>query len=302
MEGLTTLVLPTLSHFGIPEGLKSASESGSGRSVFGRRRSLTLPTERFSKPPTDLRYAFTSTSLCICYSYYVTHFRSTKLLFHPVSFLKCRATIYALMYNKWMDRFILTCIIISTVSMAFNGQEAQNNVDTSHTLFVLEWVVTVVFIIEAFFRIISLEGFVYYWKDPWNKLDFTIVILGLVTELPFMTGGVSFSAFRAFRALRALRTMKYAQGLRQIVDTFIETFRGIVNVLFVYSYFVFLFATLGIDLFQSTIFSQCVVPKHPNTSLLDAPYSTGNYTIAKPAIYCKFLFENIFFKRIYESK
>ena len=60
------------------------------------------------------------------------------------------------------------------------------------------------------------------WNDPWNRLDFSIVVLGLVTELPFVSG-VNFSAFRAFRALRALRTMKYAQGLRQIVDTFIET-------------------------------------------------------------------------------
>ena len=80
-----------------------------------------------------------------------------------------------------------------------------------------------------------------------------------MTELPFISG-VNFSAFRAFRALRALRTMKHAQGLRQIVDTFIETFRGVINVLFVYLYFVFLFATLGIDLFQGTLQSKCVVP------------------------------------------
>ena len=112
--------------------------------------------------------------------------------------------------------------------------------------------------------------------------------MGLVTELPFVSG-VNFSAFRAFRALRALRTMKYAQGLRQIVDTFVETFRGVINVLFVYSYFVFLFATLGIDLFQGTIISQCVVADtstHPHLTLMDAPFGDGNYTIATPVIYC----------------
>ena len=188
MDGLTKLVLPTLTQFGLPEGLRNQSNSQQNQ-----RRKLQLPTERYSKPSSNFR-----------------------------------SIVYNFMYNKWMDRFILTCIIISTVSMAFNGQVAMHDPVTSHTLFILEWVVAIIFIIEAGLRIIALEGFVYYWKDPWNRLDFTIVVLGLVTELPFIEG-VKFSAFRAFRALRALRTMKYAQGLRQIVETFIETFRGVVN-------------------------------------------------------------------------
>lgn len=135
MEGLTTLVLPTLSRFGIPEGLRAQQEGSSSVNSRKRRQSLISPTERFSKPPGDLR-----------------------------------AKLYSLMYNKWMDRFILTCIIISTVSMAFNGQTALHDANTSRTLLILEWVVAVIFIFEAFFRIIALEGFVYYWKDPWNRL------------------------------------------------------------------------------------------------------------------------------------
>lgn len=253
MDGLTALVLPTLTQFGLPVGIRAKENSMNTQrslSVFGRRRSITLPTERFSKPPNDMR-----------------------------------AVVFAIMYNKWMDRFILTCIIISTVSMAFNGQSARSDVKISATLFVLEWIVAIIFILEAAARIIALEGFVYYWNDPWNRLDFSIVVLGLVTELPFVSG-VNFSAFRAFRALRALRTMKYAQGLRQIVDTFIETFRGVINVLFVYLYFVFLFATLGIDLFQGTLQSKCVVPTQKDLFLSDAPFGVGNFTVATPSIYC----------------
>jgi hypothetical protein len=253
MDGLTTVVLPTLTQFGLPEGLRSKEDSMNNQrsvGVFGRRRSVTPPTARFSKPPNNMR-----------------------------------AVVFAIMYNEWMDRFILTCIVVSTVSMAFNGQTALNDAQTSATLSALEWVVAVIFILEATARIIALEGFVYYWNDPWNRLDFSIVVLGLVTELPFISG-VNFSAFRAFRALRALRTMKYAQGLRQIVDTFIETFRGVINVLFVYWYFVFLFATLAIDLFQGTLQSKCVVPALESLNLSDAPFGPGNFTVATPAIYC----------------
>jgi len=146
MDGLTRLVLPTLTKFGLPEGLRNENMSrrnSSSSSMFGNKNVKLKPTERYSKPPADLR-----------------------------------ATVHKLMYNKWMDRFILTCIIISTVAMAFNGQAAKSNPSMSSTLFILEWVVAIIFILEAIARIIALEGFVYYWKDPWNRLDFTIVVLG----------------------------------------------------------------------------------------------------------------------------
>jgi hypothetical protein len=210
-----------------------------------------LPTARFSKPPKDLT-----------------------------------AKVYSLMYNKWMDRFILTCILLSTVSMAFNGIAASQDPVTSNTIFVFEWVVAVIFIIEAACRIVALEGFAYYWKDHWNRLDFSIVVIGLLTELPFLPNLSAFRAFRALRAARVLRSMKYAAGLRQIVDTFVETFRGVVNVLFVYTYFIFLFATLGIDVFQGVLSSKCVVPSNSNLTLHDAPFPPGHYTVATPVIYC----------------
>ena len=251
MEGLTTLVLPTLSRFGIPEGLKT--DGGVKDSPARRRKKFTatLPTARFSKPPKDLT-----------------------------------AKVYSLMYNKWMDRFILTCILLSTVSMAFNGIAASQDPVTSNTIFVFEWVVAVIFIIEAACRIVALEGFAYYWKDHWNRLDFSIVVIGLLTELPFLPNLSAFRAFRALRAARVLRSMKYAAGLRQIVDTFVETFRGVVNVLFVYTYFIFLFATLGIDVFQGVLSSKCVVPSNSNLTLHDAPFPPGHYTVATPVMYC----------------
>ncbi len=219
MTGLTTLVLPSLTAFGLPEGMRRQESQAKST----RRKGVVSATERFSAPPSDIR-----------------------------------ATVYKLMYNPWMDKFILSCIVISTITMAMNGISAQENDQMVSSLFIIEWIVSSVFILEAGLRMVAMEGFLPYWKDPWNRLDFIIVVLGIITELPFVAN-LKFSAFRAFRALRALRTMKYAHGLRQIVDTFIETYRGVVNVLFVYGYFVFLFSALGVDLFQKRLSGRCMV-------------------------------------------
>jgi hypothetical protein len=219
MTGLTTLVLPSLTAFGLPEGIRREDS----QSKSSRRKGDVSPAERFSAPPSDIR-----------------------------------ANVYKLMYNPWMDKFILSCIVISTITMAMNGISAQYDEQMVASLSTIEWIVSVVFILEAGLRMVAVEGFLPYWKDPWNRLDFIIVVLGIMTELPFVAN-LKFSAFRAFRALRALRTMKYAQGLRHIVDTFIETYRGVVNVLFVYGYFVFLFSALGVDLFQNGLSGRCMV-------------------------------------------
>jgi hypothetical protein len=193
--------------------------------------------------------------------------------------------VYLFMYNKYMDRFILFCIVTSVLIMAYSGKGADKNALV--ILGVVEYVVAVIFTIEALLRIWALEGIMPYLKNPWNVLDFTIVCLGWITELPFITG-VNFSAFRAFRALRALRTMKYLSGLREVVDTFIATLEGIVLAFFVYMYFCWLFAIFALDVFGNAMNYRCVVPKinsMPNQTYYESrPFK--NFNLAVPAMYC----------------
>ena len=192
--------------------------------------------------------------------------------------------IHAFMYNKYMDRFILSCIIFSVLTMAYSGKGADK--DALMVLGVLEYVIAVIFTLESALRIIALEGLSPYLSNPWNALDFIIVCLGWFTELPFISG-VNFSAFRAFRALRALRTMQYLQGLREVVDTFIGTLEGILQALFVYLYFCWLFAVFGLDVFADAMQFRCVVPQGlgnlPDLSL-ERPFL--NFSFGVPATYC----------------
>lgn len=62
-----------------------------------------------------------------------------------------------------------------------------------------------------------------YLRDPWNILDFVIVVSGYATffisSSSSDTGGSStnISALRSFRVLRPLRTISGVEGLRVIV-------------------------------------------------------------------------------------
>jgi len=51
-----------------------------------------------------------------------------------------------------------------------------------------------------------------YFRDPWNWLDFFIVIEGLVSSL-FQSTGVNLQGIRMLRVLRPLRTITHLEGV-----------------------------------------------------------------------------------------
>ena len=68
----------------------------------------------------------------------------------------------------------------------------------------------VIFVLEAIFKIIAL-GFVFgkraYLKNSWNVLDFTIVVLSVISEIIEHYTTLNIAFIRAFRALRILRAI-----------------------------------------------------------------------------------------------
>lgn len=71
----------------------------------------------------------------------------------------------------------------------------------------LEFLFACVFTLEAFIKIIAY-GFILeqgcYLRDPWNWLDFIVVITALLNFLPGMQNISGLRTFRIFRPLRSL--------------------------------------------------------------------------------------------------
>ena len=108
-------------------------------------------------------------------------------------------------------------------------------------------------------------GFVPYLRDPWNILDFVVVLVGWVSsDYPFLgldggegsgllgtsvgsVGGLR--TLRTFRALRPLRTIQRMPGMRLVVMVLFECAPVFINICFIVFFFFTVFAIMGVQFF-----------------------------------------------------
>ena len=119
---------------------------------------------------------------------------------------------------------------------------------------ILELPFLILFTMEMFTKIIALGfrgGKNTYVKDPWNKLDLLVVVvgwLGLVLDavdpnlLPINLG-----VLRAFRILRPLRSIARLPGLRRVIQSLIKSIPYLVDLIILVSFCLLIFSILGMQ-------------------------------------------------------
>ncbi len=87
------------------------------------------------------------------------------------------------MNNMKFEYFIMLMIVVSGVQLAMDTPLNDPESSTYNTLVILDRCITVVFTLEAIFRIIMvgflLNGKHSYLRNPWNIVDFIIVIFSV---------------------------------------------------------------------------------------------------------------------------
>lgn len=107
--------------------------------------------------------------------------------------------------GKLFDLVLIFVILISITVVIFDSVPGLS--DYTHSiLYNIEWVITIVFTIEYFLRIISV-------KRPFSYIFSFYGIIDLLATLPsymalFITGGSSLLVFRALRLIRIFRILK----------------------------------------------------------------------------------------------
>ncbi|KAF5889815.1 sodium channel protein type 4 subunit alpha, partial [Clarias magur] len=94
-----------------------------------------------------------------------------------------------------------------------------------------------------------------FLKDPWNWLDFIVIVMAYVTEFVDL-GNVS--ALRTFRVLRALKTISVIPGLKTIVGALIQSVRKLADVMILTVFCLSVFALIGLQLFMGLLRQKCV--------------------------------------------
>jgi voltage-dependent calcium channel L type alpha-1D len=116
-----------------------------------------------------------------------------------------------------------------------------------------------IFAMEATLKIIAYGFFfnrnVAYLKNGWNVIDFSVVIISLISI------GISgdrlkiIKIFRLFRVLRPLRVISRNKGLRIGIQALFMAVPNIINVIIVSLLFYIIFGIIGVNYFKGSFYS-----------------------------------------------
>jgi len=183
--------------------------------------------------------------------------------------------------NNWFDMFILFCIVANSLVMAMTdysnvegmmGKTGDNRYEPStdgsgRNKFVemCEYPFNIIFIIECVVKVIGLgfwgkKGSSGYIRDPWNKLDFVVVLISILGMLP---GLPNLSVLRTFRVLRPLRTLAKSPGLRKIIGAVIDSIPDLANVIILLTFVLLIFAIAGLVFWNGILHARCRITPFP---------------------------------------
>ncbi|XP_069809533.1 sodium channel protein type 4 subunit alpha isoform X1 [Dendropsophus ebraccatus] len=109
-------------------------------------------------------------------------------------------------------------------------------------------------LIKIFARGFCIDSFTFL-RDPWNWLDFCVIVMAYTTEFVDL-GNVS--ALRTFRVLRALKTITVIPGLKTIVGALIQSVKKLSDVMILTLFCLAVFALIGLQLFMGNLRQKCV--------------------------------------------
>uniref|UniRef100_A0A8C0YRY1 Sodium channel protein n=1 Tax=Cyprinus carpio carpio TaxID=630221 RepID=A0A8C0YRY1_CYPCA len=132
-------------------------------------------------------------------------------------------------------------------------------------LYSCRYTFTGIYTFESLIKILArgfcIEPFTFL-RDPWNWLDFSVIVMAYVTEFVDL-GNVS--ALRTFRVLRALKTISVIPGLKTIVSALIQSVKKLADVMILSVFCLSVFALIGLQLFMGILRQKCVrSPAHYN--------------------------------------
>ncbi|XP_053170797.1 sodium channel, voltage-gated, type I like, alpha b isoform X8 [Scomber japonicus] len=178
--------------------------------------------------------------------------------FNPLRRVAIRVLVHS-MFSMLIMFTILTNCAFMTLS---NPPEWAKNV---------EYTFTGIYTFESLIKILA-RGFCVgkftFLRDPWNWLDFSVILMAYVTEFVDL-GNVS--ALRTFRVLRALKTISVIPGLKTIVGALIQSVKKLSDVMILTVFCLSVFALIGLQLFMGNLRQKCVrVPPNGSVSVNDS--------------------------------
>ncbi|NWZ83319.1 SCN5A protein, partial [Poecile atricapillus] len=122
----------------------------------------------------------------------------------------------------------------------------------------LRFTFTGIYTFESLIKILAtgfcLNEFTFL-RDPWNWLDFTVIVMAYVGAFSDLG---SVSVLRTFRVLRALKTISVVPGLKIIVGALIQSVKKLADVMILTVFCLSVFALIGLQIFKGNLRQKCI--------------------------------------------
>ena len=138
---------------------------------------------------------------------------------------KIRKVALMIISNPLFDRFILTIIMVNCVFMIMSDYEHVDNMNNlssdgsirNEVILSSEIYFTAIFTCEFLLKwaALNIYGPNSYFYDPWNWLDFIVVVTSLIALAPNIP---SIKVLRTFRVLRPLKSLRSLPAVADIVE------------------------------------------------------------------------------------
>ncbi|GCC32373.1 hypothetical protein chiPu_0010834 [Chiloscyllium punctatum] len=135
---------------------------------------------------------------------------------------------------------------------------------------IVDLIFTGIYTLEVIIKVLS-RGFVLhtfsYLRNPWNWLDFTVVLLAYLTlAFPTIPG---LSALRAFRALKMIAILP---GLKTIIGAIFKSARLLMEVLLLMMFVLLIIALFGLQIFKGVLTHKCIKNMEPRVNITHAEW------------------------------
>eukprot|EP00002_Diphylleia_rotans_P004665 TRINITY_DN1355_c0_g1_i5.p1 TRINITY_DN1355_c0_g1~~TRINITY_DN1355_c0_g1_i5.p1 ORF type:complete len:1747 (-),score=257.15 TRINITY_DN1355_c0_g1_i5:222-5462(-) len=172
---------------------------------------------------------------------------------HPL-----RKNAYRLLSHRYFEKAITIAIFTNFLFLLVTSSFPPGNEMIDDIALQFDKVVFSIFFFEAVIKSLSF-GFVLgktsYLSNPWNLLEFFILI---ISSLSLFSSLGSYSALRVFRILKPLGETEIFEEIRNIVESLLKSMRALSGLVVLLSVVSILFSVFAIEVFGNVFEYRCV--------------------------------------------
>ncbi len=158
-----------------------------------------------------------------------------------------RENLFKLNSSRFFQFSVISIIILNAVTLGISTYEL--NSILKNTIQILDYCITVFFVIEILIRFISEPKKLNFFKSGWNIFDTIIVLISLIP----IPNNSSFLLLRLLRVFRVLRLISVIPELKKIIEALINSIKKVFYVSLLLFIILYIYATIGSILFGEVI-------------------------------------------------